>query len=273
MNEAKPRYSNTKLKTFLHCRWRYKFTYVDGLVPKTKSRALQVGDVVHRILHLSVRGRLEPKYIRDLDKLVEALYPDNPPDLSLSIASEAANLVVGYLREYPLDSLTWIPGETTLELDLGDFILMGIVDAWARTDDQRLWRVERKTTAKMDSLYLQGLKGGLQGSIYDHLSEELLDEQISGTIYDILVKTKIPTYKRSFTRINRRAIERMLETVHGVHRSVMREDFYPSSDCITYQRECPYKPLCEYDSPAVREAHFIRREGREEVDLDEVFGE
>jgi CRISPR/Cas system-associated exonuclease Cas4 (RecB family) len=262
-SDNKLKLSFTKVSTFLNCRQKYAWEYIENLTTKDKSRALKIGDIVHQLLHLYLLKELDLEAIQDLNKVldvVKASYTTEDDLLALEIASESSILVSGYLHEFANDPLDLLPGETILETDMGDYILTGRVDAWARSnDDQKLWRIEYKTTAKTDSHYLQGLKSGLQGAIYDFLSETLFKEELAGTIYNLIVKTKIPKYQRAFTRCNRSAIERMLKTVDGVYRDIQRNDLYPSSKCYSYASECPYKVLCEFDSPGTREAFFTRR--------------
>jgi hypothetical protein len=236
-------------------------SYIENLSPKEKAIPLQIGDIVHQLLLKLIINELTPGDLEHLDELVTKLYPENSEEVSLDIAIQAGQLINGYLHKYEDDPLTFIPGETILETDIGCCILTGRVDAWARPQDGRLWRVEHKTTGKMDSFYLKGLKGGLQGAIYDFLTEKLFDEPLTGTIYNLLVKTQIPQYHRAYTKCNKFAIERMLKTVEGVVRDIERGDFYPSSLCFGYNKECDFKLLCEYDSPSTRESFYqIRKE-------------
>ena len=255
----KLRVSQSRVNTFLSCRVEHRWIYEVGLVPKVKAQPLQIGDIVHRLLHLYYDGRLTAEFTLNLEDFVKDLYPDNIDGEALDVAYEALALLKGYLAKYEEDDpLSIVPGETTLETDMGDYILTGKVDAWARLQDGRLWRVEHKTTAKLDSYYLDGLKGGLQGGIYDFLTESLFEEKLSGTIYNLLVKTKIPQYKRAYTSINRKVIERALMTVEGVVRDIQNGDVYPSSRCFSYNRVCDYKHLCDYDSPEVRENFYTK---------------
>ena len=256
----KLRMSQSKVNTFLHCREEYRWIYEVGLVPKIKSQPLQVGDIAHQLLHLYYTNKLEGNFIENLNTFISELYPNNTDEESLNTALIAAGLLKGYIEKYEEeDPLTIIPGETQLEVDMGDYILTGKVDAWARLQDGRLWRVEHKTAARMDSNYLEGLKGGLQGGVYDFLTESLFKEQVSGTIYNMLIKTKIPQYPRAYTPINRKVMERSLKTIDGVVRSIKRGDFYPSTHCFTYNSVCAYKSLCDYDSLQVRESFYEQR--------------
>lgn len=255
----KLRLSNTRIQAWQHCHLRYKYCYIDNLVPKEKAEPLQVGDIVHQLIHKWVIGEFTPDDIANLDEFVKTNYPEDDITQAMSVAIQAATLIQGYLKKYQDDPLQFISSEIHIEHDLGPCILVGKVDALARPEDNKLWRVEHKTTSRVDSYYLNGLKGGLQGAIYDYGIEKLFKEPVSGTIYNLLVKTKIPDYHRAYTKCNRAAIDRMLQTVEGVCRDIQRGDFYPSSNCFSYQRECDYLHLCNYDSPEVREVFYQKR--------------
>lgn len=262
--------SYTKANTWKHCHLQYKYTYIDKLAPKEKSQALQVGDIVHRLIHLWITGDLTPKIIEDLDILVQKLNPENTEEITSDVVTQAASLIKGYFNKYQDDSLSFISSEVHIEHDLGPCILVMKVDAIARPEDGKLWRVEHKTTSRMDSYYLNGLKGGLQGALYDFGIEQTFKEVLSGTIYNILVKTKIPQYDRAYTKINRAAIDRALQTIEGVCKEIAREEYFPSSNCFGFNRECDYKMLCEYDTPEVRQAFYQeRKEVKEDVNKAE----
>jgi hypothetical protein len=252
--------SHSKISTFLHCRQRYAWSYVEELVPKEKAFPLQVGDILHQLLDLWYTDSLEQRYLQDMEAFVRDCYPNNTSEQTLEVAYQALRLFNGYYTKFAeSDPLNFVSSETHIEVDMGDYILVMRVDALARPKDGRLWRVEHKTTARLDSHYLNGLKGGLQGAIYDFGVEHMLKEKVEGTIYNLLVKTKEPQYHRAYTKRNLAAQERMLKTVEGVYRDITKGDFYPSSQCYQYARECPYLLLCNHDSKEAREAFYEKK--------------
>jgi hypothetical protein len=235
-----------------------------------KAYPLQVGDIVHRLLHLWYNGRLVASDIANLEILVAKLYPGNTDQQALDVATDAATLVQGYLSKFGDDDpLTFISTEVHLQVEFENYYLYAIIDALARPQDKKLWRVEHKTTAKMDSYYLNGLKGGLQGSIYDYLTEQVMKEEVKGTIYNLLVKTKIPDYFRTYTSKNRESVKRMLQTVEGVYKEITQGEFYPSSRCFSYNRECEYLLLCNNDNEQTRQS-FYKPIGEDELKRREV---
>ncbi len=263
--KKKIRFSNSKVQCWLHCHLQYKYSYINRLVPKKKAEALQIGDIVHKLLDLWNQGKLTSVHLSNLEEFVQSLYPFNEGDESLQIAREAAKLVVGYIKQYEKDPLKIISSEVHIQIEREDYSIYGRLDGLARTEDKRLWRLEYKTARKMDSYYLDGIKAGLQGAIYDVLIEENFKEKLSGTIYSMLIKTNVPQFPRAFAPINRPAIKRMHQTLNGVYRDLQKGDFYPSSQCLSYGRACDYKLLCDNDNEETREAFFTVRPQDKEV--------
>ena len=255
----KIRFSYSKITTWLHCHLRWKYSYIDRLVPKKKGAALQIGDITHKLLDLWNKGELKAEHLRDLESYVQTLYPSNEGEESIDIAREAARLVVGYIRQYEDDPLKVVSSEVHIQQEMPDYYLYARVDGLARTADNRLWRLEYKTAKRMDSFYLNGLKASLQGAIYDYVIEETFKEKLSGTIYSMLIKTNVPQFPRAFSPVSRPRIARMHETCQGVLRDIQRGDFYPSSACFNYGRDCDFKVLCDSDSQENREAFFTLR--------------
>lgn len=265
----KLRLSYSKASTFLHCKKEYDWAYNKSLVKKTKPVPLQVGDIVHQLFHLEYEGKIGLGEIEHLDEFVQKLYPLNTQQVTIDVAIQAATLFSGYLERYVDDPLTLVSSEMKSEFDYGDFLIYGKLDGLARTKDQRLWRLERKTTSAMDSFFLLGLKNSLQAGVYDFLLEKTMEEIPTGTIYDIMVKTKVPQYKRNLVIKNRRIIERSLKTLEGVYRDIQRGDFYPSCNCLSYNHECDYSALCNFDSPETRESFYELKPEMEEVKSEE----
>jgi hypothetical protein len=255
----KLRLSTSRINTYLHCPKSYWWHYHEDLVPKKKSYALQVGDFVHILLAKDALGELTQEYISNFVNEVQKAYPDNINEESAGVAYDALNYFSGYKDKYKYDPLTIDSVEVHLELDLGPYLLYTRLDTLVRTQDKRLWRGEYKTTAKLDSGYLSGLKDGLQAGISYWVESEVLPERVNGTIYSLIVKTKIPQYERSMVLAEKGLIERTKACVHGVADNILNERFYPSMQCHYYKRECEYLPLCKNDSERTREAFFEKR--------------
>lgn len=251
---------SSKVTTFLHCRKKYYWEYVEYLVPKETSIPLQVGTIVHKLLDLHHKKELTVEMVENLPEYIQSLYSENSEELSEGIASEAARLVSGYLQKWEKDDIQVISSEVMGEVEMPNYILRIRADGLARSTNSKLWRLEHKTTARMDSSYLNGLKGGIQGAMYDFVLDHLFKEEVAGTIYNLLVKTKVPQFERTFSIRDMAMRERMLKTLDGVARDILSGDFYPSCQCFYYGRPCEFKPLCDFYSDAVRDAFYIKRD-------------
>lgn len=254
----KLRLSSSKINTFLHCRQKYVWEYIEELTPKETAQPLQVGTIVHDLLHLYYSKELTAEKILALPDYVMSLYPENEADLSMEIAQYSAELFQGYLNKFKNDPLQVIASEVWAEYEFDDYILSGRVDAIAKKES-RYWRVEHKTAKQTDSAYLSGLKAGLQGSIYDFFAEKLFEEPIAGTIYNLIIKTKIPKYERQPAMFDYKAQKRTFECIKGVVADIKQERFYPSCDCYKWFRPCEFLPLCSHYSEDVKKAFYKKR--------------
>lgn len=267
----KLRLSYSGAQTFLSCRQKWYWNYQENLKRKESSYPLQVGSIVHDLLHRYYTGDdimalLEEDHQGQtgLQRLIQEEYPENNSQETILVAHEAFNLVGGYLSKYLEDPLQVISSEMKILHDRiepetqQEYQIYAIVDAVCRTQDQRLWRLEHKTASRVDTYYLNGLRGGLQGGIYHYLLNEVMPEPIVGTIYNMLVKTKIPHYERMPVMMQKQLAQRSLETFDGVARQIYQGDiFKDAGSCFSFNRECDYMPLCnlwkgQWDEPTLR---------------------
>lgn len=257
----KLRLSNTKVTTFLKCRIKYKWTYIENLVLKGRAWAPSVGIVVHHILFLNNKGLLQSTPMEDLWTWVGKSFPELEEDKQRELVTEAAGLVTGYLQTLEGNEIKVVSPEVALEKDFGSYILYARLDGICQTPDGRKWRLEYKTTAKTDSVYLKGLRRGLQTGICHFLADELLEEKLSGTVFSLLVKTKIPQYPWMPYVKERWVMDYARQCCEGVARSIEHNDLYPSLDCQYGNFDCDYKPLCSSGgSEQVKQAFYKRRE-------------
>jgi hypothetical protein len=260
MNEEKLRLSTSRINNYLHCPKKYWWTYHEQLVPTKRASALQVGALVHLLLQKDVEGNLDLDFVNNLVAEVKSEYPGNTPEEDISIAHEALNLYQGYKQKFQDDPYKVESSETHLELDMGDYTLYTRLDTLVRDSSSRLWRGEYKTTARIDSAYLSGLKSGLQAGISYIVSSAVLPEKLSGTVYSLLVKTKVPQYERVLVLAEKSLVTRTTECIKGVADGILSKRFYPSMQCHFYNRECEYLPLCKNDTQNTREAFYTHRE-------------
>lgn len=256
---GKLRLSASRVAVYLHCPKKYWWMYEEKLQAKGVSIPLMVGNITHRLLHQMHIGKLPLEKLKDYDEVILKHYPHLTKQEAVAVASEALTLFSGYMKEYENDPLEVVSSEMHLESDRRDYLLYARLDGLVRTQDGRLWRQETKTTARLDSAYLSGLKGSIQAGISYVLIKEAIPEKVTGTIYNLIVKTKIPQYHRSPILIERHLGPMVEEMLIGVYEGITKRRFYPSMLCIQYSRECEYLSLCKGDSQRVREMFFTPR--------------
>lgn len=270
------RLSFSGASTWLSCRRKWYFNYKENLVGKETSRALEVGAVTHYLLHKWFLEEITLEDIQNLNETLIEFYPDMPPQEAVSIAMECSQYLLGYIDKYQNDPIKVISSEMKIESEviepktLKPYRIYGIIDAVCRTPDQRLWRLEHKTAGSIDSFYLNGLRNGLQGGIYHYLLNKTMPEPVVGTIYNMIVKTKIPKYERMPVFMESILAARALATFHGIARDIFLGDIYPNADaCFSYNRNCTYLPLCnawkgQWDKNTLRikESFFKPKEER-----------
>jgi len=259
--EGKTRLSYSKLSTFMSCRRKYYWIYDQNLSSLGRADYLQVGIAVHDLRERWVKGELKIEDITGLKQVVQDLYPENDPQTTSKVALESATLFNGYVQDFSEDQYKLVSPEMTLEWDSGEFILYTRLDGLAIDQANNYYLDELKTTARMDSYYLQGLRKGLQAGIRYWIAEEVLDFDTKGTLYEIIVKTKIPQYQRMPVMKDRWTVDYTKETVYGLWESIKRcgrdkSKFYPSMNCSQY-RECEYETLCRQDTP-IKRANFFK---------------
>ena len=256
-----PILSYSQISTFLTCRKMWYWQYIEDLTPKRKTLPLMVGDLTHQLLDAYYQGKLDTQSFTNLKQQAANLYPSNDLSEVEEAVMQSAILLNGYVKQYQADELEVTSPEVWLEKDFGSFSLTARLDAICKTTDGRTWRMEHKTAGRVDKFYLKGQRRGLQTGISQWLMDELLTDKISGTIFNLLVKKKVPEFPRDLVPRSQLVIDMAKRTVHGVVNSLQYGNLYPSTQCIQYQRECDFLPLCQSDTPAVREHLYTSRKG------------
>lgn len=257
--KIKPYISYSMASTILKCGRKYQYAYLEDLTPKTKSLPLIVGSATHLLMDLYYRKQLNSSTIQMFTETLISIFPNEDESYLAGAAVTAAKLAQAYISKFSNDPLLIKSPELQLEKEFPDFFLYARLDAIAEMQDKHIYRVEHKTTQRTDSIYLSGLRNGLQTGISHWLLEELWPERITGTVFNLFVKLKIPEAKRTPITIMPWLIERTKETIQGVARTIKRGDFFPSIDCYYGNSECDYQLLCKKDTPERRRAFYTSR--------------
>ena len=268
----KPTFSQSRVRTFLNCRQKDYWIYHEGLSPKEKSRPLLVGDLTHKLLHLHDIDELTPDLIAVVPDVMVEMNPHSDPDFVKDTCTEAARLVGGYISYHEYSDYKVVSPELVLTMDVGDFHLYARLDGLAESTTPGLWRLERKTTAQKRASYLKTHQTGLQTGISHWLMTELMkDVKVRGSIFDWIVKTKMPQYEQSETPLDRSLLRRCQKTVYGVYQSLKAGNIYPNVDRCEDYNGCEFKILCRNDSAQNREAFFEDRKEAMNRSQDDNF--
>ncbi len=230
--------SASRLNTWLACRLKFRFRYVDGLV-KPNTAARHTGTVVHAVLQQwnLARWRRVPL---DTDA-VEALFEQAwalPDDLNIAwdndapeAAAKAAalGLVEMYFRDTPIPPDEKPEAvEVSVEMDLSSHglpRLIGIIDL-VRAGGRI---VDFKTTGKTPDNAMALHSNGLQLTAYALLYRDATGRKESAMELHHLIKTKTPklviTERGLATEQEEARFYRLVESyVHGLE----SEDYVPS---------------------------------------------
>jgi hypothetical protein len=297
------RASNSRISLFKSCRRAYFLRYIEGLEPMKTASNLQIGRLVHEgiagIYRYSFMG--EPPQIEPI--LTEAVGPEmfakmGPEELddfwlAVSIVKHwhqgaDPSLVNAVIFEGDRLAIEW-----SFEVPCGHARrFIGIWDGIVRYDGE-WWVLEHKTTAGMDSKYLDKLLRDEQATGYVYAAAKLLDIPIAGILYNIIEKPRLrikakETHEEFRTRRDewyeegyhsddtpRFHIQRVYRTqdqldeyeaqladvMADMRRTERDGAFYPSpASCAGSFYSCQFASLCPLDTPEAREGLYTRRE-------------
>jgi hypothetical protein len=212
------------VKTFLQCRrlWDFSSNLRQGLERKVTYSPFFLGRMVHWCLQVYYEGEYQtplaamPTFLEGEIQQLESV--GRLWEQEKDIINEAVELASGMLQHYTLwqstqtgtwsdQNLDFISLETQFNVPLitpsgrasTKVNLAGRFDGIVRRrDNGTLWLWETKTAQSIDRL-LTSLDNEFQPGVYLMAAEQLLGEQISGVLYNILRK-KIPTQPRLLQR-------------------------------------------------------------------------
>jgi len=260
--KPKLRLSYSRIGTLIHCPKAYYWRYVENLQPKAPPTvALKTGSLVHDLRDLWIKGNLDMEMLTNPEQVtnwVKEHYPDAASEGDVSqVTYDVSRLFYEYHKK--MTDVEHVASETHLEWDDGEKIWYTRLDGLVRMQDGTLWREETKTTARMDSAYLSGLKGGLQAGMAYIIMKEVMPEEVKGTLYTILVKTKIATCEKMLVPKERLLVQMTLDCVHGAFDTISHERFYPTMQCFYYNRQCEYLPLCKGGTEQMKKDFYTER--------------
>lgn len=302
--------THSSLECFKQCRQKFKFRYIEGICPVTKSSALEFGSQMHLILqHLfecieaqQTKGdtEYEPKesVIDRLCQMVEIA------DMEATDRAKLKGLIIGYVNKwYESDCQEYeiVDVEREFSCDIDKFYhhkFVGKADGIVkRKSDGKYFILEHKTAAIVDDDYIEQKQIDSQTMTYAVFLSEAIGIQISGAIHDIITKQKIRLKKGeteeefckrliddvtedNFTRIivefdKQELADFVIGLNHATDDLCHCDSYYKcTGQCIGRYGACEYLPLCrnKCDLCGLEELYDVRKP-HEEISNETLEGE
>lgn len=195
--------THSSMECFCNCRRKYQLRYLDCIVPKVKSQALEFGSAMHAVLEryfkaIKAEQQFEGESTIDKESMKEDLQVRvEGQDLNIVDTAKLLGLTLGYVnRWFETDVKEFEVVDVEREFRFDDFVdgvsLSGKVDGLVkRKDDGRYYILEHKTASVVDDSYVMQKDIDAQTMMYAICLQEILGINVSGVIHDILTKQKI----------------------------------------------------------------------------------
>jgi len=187
--------SQSKLKTWRGCRRAYHYKYVEKLRKKVKSRPLEFGTIVHRMIEAWGEGKDPFKELKLIEKERGHVFRAEVEEFG-DIIGTAEVIMDEYFDHWSKSDLRFVPlkgrkTELEFEVDIGDGITAtGKIDAVGESGGLR-WLVEHKTFGKQMPNEDERWRN-LQSGVYLRIADMLGLPHIDGTLWDY-IRSKPPT--------------------------------------------------------------------------------
>lgn len=237
------RVSNSKIGTWRKCRLAYHLKYVEKLRRRRKSRPLQFGSMVHEMLEAWINGD-DPFELLDTMAKKQGKLFRSEIDAFGDIVEDVRCIMTEYFEFYGEDSLMFIRkngrgAEHKFEVELVDGVLLvGKIDALAKTPNKLRWIVEHKSFNQMPNE--DNRWRNIQSAIYTRVNDILGWAPVDGTCWDY-IHSKAPATPKVLKsgKMSQRGIDslpsRVLATLedHGLN----PKDFKTMLDSVTNNRK------------------------------------
>lgn len=188
--------------TFRDCRKRYYWRWIEKLEPNYRDPKLALGTLVHQCLESwYYPSDASPDHRREkIAQIIDESTPERDTDPQERKNWHLAHAMMNaYYAQYPREDFQVLSVETEFESPIINpdsdrvsrtFIMAGKIDGLVRRDDG-YWIIEHKTTANLNSDYLESIWCDFQIRLYAHFIEQSQGIHVAGIIYNILTKPQI----------------------------------------------------------------------------------
>jgi len=267
-----PVYSNSKIETFEQCRLKFKYRYIDKIIPEiAKSIEAHLGTVVHKTLewlYIQVLKNIIPS-INDVISFYsnewQENYSENMPIVNKTLTAKdyfnrgVEFLVNYYMKYHPFQDNT-IATEKRIEIDLdkeGGKKLIGYIDRLAHNLETNEIEIHDYKTSN-SVMSKEKAENSRQLSIYSLAIKEMFgkDKNICMVWHFLAHDMKICLRKTN------EELERLRKEIIEIIEEIERtRDFPPTKSQLCYW--CEYMNICTVWNKA------YKRERQEELKLDE----
>ena len=242
--------SPSKLSAFKDCPLAFRFAAIDRL-PEAPSPATFKGTLVHsaleRLFWERSRGERTPSAARqaleqaweDLRHSPEAANLDLEGDAADAFVADAASLLDNYFRIEDPDAVDAVGVELTLEADVGDLRLRGIVDRLDLTPEGDLVVVDYKTGRVPSVIQEQQRLGGVQ--FYALLCEQVLGRR-PVAVRLLYLREPLAIEALPSDQAIRGTRQRTSAVWSAIERACLHEDFRPRPSTLC--NWCSFQTLC-----------------------------
>lgn len=194
--KAKTLVTYSQLSSFLTCRRKMKWRYVDQLVPIERAHSLRFGSLIHDCLERWHGGKTLAEILRFIDR---SLPNHRQDDRQQTDWHHATAMMRGYAATYPKEDFNVIALEKQFEGPILNpktgqrsrtYVFGGKLDGIILYKDG-YYLFEHKTASQIDAAYLEKLWTDFQILAYAVYAEIALGIEIKGVLYNVLTKTKL----------------------------------------------------------------------------------
>jgi len=276
MAKKKVKLSASRIKTFLDCKQKYKFMYIDRL-PKVLNPAFKLGLACHEALEFAgniwiEKGKFSQADIKKImEKYTEVSVKEGISDFAIHTKGE--ELVKSRLKSFALGrkviglEIKFGMGKGSHKVVTEEGVeLIGAIDKLVEIDEDTLLVVDYKTSAVVPTA--DDLKHDVQLSIYD-LTASIIYPDYKRIILslDMLKFDPVYTYR---TLEEREAFSKYLTTVHKEMSEFTEKDAKPTLNIFCPW--CEYREFCsEYEKTVKQSEYKFMKTAH--MDSNEMFKE
>lgn len=265
-------YSHSKLETFEQCRLKFKYRYIDKIIPEVaKGIEAYLGEIVHKTLewlYIQVLKNTIPS-INDVisfysEKWQENYSEDMPIVNKTMTAKDYFNrgvefLVNYYMKYHPFQDNT-IATEKRIEIDLdnsGEKKLIGYIDRLAHNLETNEIEIHDYKTSN-SVLFKEKAENSRQLSIYSLAIKEMFGKEKNVCMVWHFLAHDMKVCLRQTNEQLEELKKELIEIINLIERT---KDFFPTKSQLCYW--CEYMNICPVWNKE------IKRERQEELKLDE----